>query len=476
MISFIDRVVIITGAGGGLGKEYALLLAKRGAKVVVNDFAVELANAVVSEIVASGGSAVSAVCSVTDAQKIFDTALKAFGKVDILINNAGILRDSSFIKMTDAQWQQVYEVHLLAVYKLCKLVWPVMMKQNYGRILNIASATGLYGNFGQSNYSSIKSGLVGFTKTLSIEGHAKNIKCNVLCPLATSALTKGHLPSELHETLSPALVAPVAAYMVSDRFNGSGLVIESGAGWSAEVKNCRSKGIRLESTLTAEDVEATWSSVCNFDKDSSFPSSTTDTMMAATNAVALLPPISSKAALSSKSATAKKETTSPVAAAAPKIDASTDLGKCRKSFEIMSRFMSVAPVQKLEAECKKVGGIFLFQLYEQMPVAATATPLLECLIDLKNAPGKVIVAPTAEDKEKLKPECTFNQAPKTFLEISSGKINAQLAFLKGLTKVKGAMGKASKFDATFFPRAKTEQDLMSKTVDEIVNEGIKAKI
>jgi len=194
ILSFKDKVVVITGSGGGLGKAYALEYAKRGAKVVINDLGGTLkgsghdakaADLVVKEIKDLGGIAVANYDSVTDnASNIIKTAVDNFGRIDILINNAGILRDVSIAKMTLQEFQSVIDVHLNGAYKITKAAWPYMREQKFGRIINTCSPAGLFGNFGQANYSAAKLGLVGFAETLAKEGYKYNIFVNSIAPLA----------------------------------------------------------------------------------------------------------------------------------------------------------------------------------------------------------------------------------------------------------------------------------------------------
>ncbi|HVK72193.1 MAG TPA: SDR family oxidoreductase, partial [Kofleriaceae bacterium] len=186
-LRFDGKVAIVTGAGGGLGRSHALLLASRGAKVVVNDLggshtgegkSSSAADKVVDEIKAAGGTAVANYDSVEDGDKIVKTAIDTYGRIDVLVNNAGILRDVSFAKMTDADWDLVYRVHVKGAYKCTHAAWPVMRDQKFGRIIFTASAAGIYGNFGQANYSMAKLGLVGFGNTLALEGKKRNILVN----------------------------------------------------------------------------------------------------------------------------------------------------------------------------------------------------------------------------------------------------------------------------------------------------------
>jgi NAD(P)-dependent dehydrogenase (short-subunit alcohol dehydrogenase family) len=224
-LDFTGRVAIVTGAGGGLGREHALALAARGAKVVVNDFgrAAEsgqsAADTVVDEIRRAGGVAMADHGSVTDEaamRAMVDAAVKAWGRVDILVNNAGILRDKSFAKMDLADFRLVMDVHVMGAVHCTHAVWPVMRAQQYGRIVMTTSSSGLYGNFGQSNYGAAKMALVGLMQTLSIEGAKDGIRVNCLAPTAATRMTEGLLPPDVLARLNPAAVTPALVYLVSD--------------------------------------------------------------------------------------------------------------------------------------------------------------------------------------------------------------------------------------------------------------------
>ena len=210
-IDFTGRVAIVTGAGGGLGREHALALAARGAKVLVNDVGGGAAQAVVDEICAAGGQALANGASVTDfvaVQAMVQQAIDAWGRVDVLVNNAGILRDKSFSKMDVDDFRLVLEVHLMGAVHCCKAVWPHMQAQEYGRIVMTTSSTGLYGNFGQSNYGAAKLAQVGLMQTLALEGAKHNIRVNALAPTAHTRMTEGVLPEAMLAALKPGAVVP----------------------------------------------------------------------------------------------------------------------------------------------------------------------------------------------------------------------------------------------------------------------------
>ncbi len=227
MIDFKGRVAIVTGAGGGLGRQHALALARRGARVVLNDLggardgsggSAGAAQQVVDEIRAAGGEAMANAASVTDfeaVQAMVQQAVDAWGRVDILVNNAGILRDKTFAKMELADFRLVLDVHLMGAVHCCKAVWPHMTAQKYGRIVMTTSSSGLYGNFGQSNYGAAKLALVGLMQTLSLEGAKNDIRVNCLAPTAATRMTEDLMPAEVLRALQPEAVVPAMLALAS---------------------------------------------------------------------------------------------------------------------------------------------------------------------------------------------------------------------------------------------------------------------
>jgi len=274
-LNFEGRVAIVTGAGAGLGRAYALLLASRGAKVVVNDLGGSLkgtgsstraADTVVEEIRKSGGTAVANYESVEFGDKIVKTAIDSFGRIDILINNAGILRDSSFVKMKDEDFDLIHKVHVRGAYSVTKAAWPYMRDQNYGRIIFVTSAAGLYGNFGQANYSSAKLAVVGLSNTLAIEGNNQNIIVNTISPVAGSRMTETIMPPQLIAALKPEFVAPLVALLVHESNTETGGIYEVGAGFIAKVRLQRTKGASfpIDKELTPEVIRDGWKEVVDF--------------------------------------------------------------------------------------------------------------------------------------------------------------------------------------------------------------------
>jgi NAD(P)-dependent dehydrogenase (short-subunit alcohol dehydrogenase family) len=271
-ISFENRVAIVTGAGGGLGRAYALELGRRGAKVVVNDLggardgsgSSDAADRVAEEIRAAGGTAMANGVSVTDLEQveaIVAAAKEQWGGVHILINNAGILRDKSFAKMTMEDFRLVVEVHLIGSANCAKAVWETMREQAYGRILMTSSSTGLYGNFGQANYGAAKLGLAGFTKTLHLEGAKYNIRVNSLAPTAATRMTEDIFPPEMLAAFNPDNVVPAALFLVSEEAP-SNMIVGAGGGVVQAAYVTLTPGYALpEGSRTPEEVAANWSRI-----------------------------------------------------------------------------------------------------------------------------------------------------------------------------------------------------------------------
>ena len=271
-ISFADQVAIVTGAGGGLGRCHALELARRGAKVVINDLggtmdgsggSSDAAEAVVAEIKAMGGEAIANGGSVSDragAQSMVDDAMNAWGRVDVLINNAGILRDKSFSKMTLEDFEIVVNVHLMGAVYCSHAVWPIMREQNYGRILMTTSPSGLYGNFGQTNYGAAKMGQVGLMNSMKIEGAKNNIHTNSIAPVAATRMTENLMPEEALEKLGTELVTPAAIFLVSEEAP-NGVILQAQGGQYSLAAVVENNGVNLGVDATADDVASSYEAI-----------------------------------------------------------------------------------------------------------------------------------------------------------------------------------------------------------------------
>ena len=274
-IRFDDRVVIVTGAGNGLGRTYAREFGKRGGRVVVNDLGGSAfgdgsdkaaADVVVDEIKAAGGDAVANYDSVTDGEKVVQTAMDPWGRVDVVINNAGILRDKTFHKMSEGEWDIIYDVHVKGAFKVTHAAWNYMRDNNYGRIVFTTSAAGIYGNFGQTNYSMAKLGQLGMAQTLALEGRSKNVLVNTIAPIAGSRLTETVMPKDLVDALQPEYVMPLVVKLCDEESSETGGLFEVGAGWIGKLRweRTKGKGFSLADGFDAEDVANAWDKITDF--------------------------------------------------------------------------------------------------------------------------------------------------------------------------------------------------------------------
>ena len=272
-IRFDDRVAIVTGAGGGIGKEHALELARRGAKVVVNDLggtvdgsgASDAANEVVDIIKSEGGDAMANGASVTDLEAVKDMVsqtMEKWGRIDILVNNAGILRDKSFHKVTLEDFNLVMDVHFQGSLNCTHTIFPIMREQEYGRIVFTSSSSGVFGNFGQTNYGSAKMAMVGLMNTLKIEGQGKNVYTNSITPVAYTRMTEGLIPEDFGKNLQPEFVTPAVIYLSSENAP-NGAIMAAGAGVFSRIFIHETMGVSLgmAEDMTPENIEANWDKI-----------------------------------------------------------------------------------------------------------------------------------------------------------------------------------------------------------------------
>ncbi|EER11680.1 estradiol 17 beta-dehydrogenase, putative [Perkinsus marinus ATCC 50983] len=431
-MSFSGRVAVVTGAGGGLGRQYALDLARRGCKVVVNDLggtfdgsghSSRAADKVVEEITVAGGEAIPNYNSVTDGEAIIKSAVDKWGRIDILINNAGILRDRSLAKMTDDDWKLVVDVHLNGVYKCSRAAWTHMLKQGYGRIVNVSSASGLYGNYGQVNYSMAKSGILGMTKTMAIEGKKRGILCNVIVPVAASRMTETIMPPDLLAQLSPEFVSPLVVAMCHESYKGSGEVFEAGAGWFSKVRIQRSRGLTLKWPYQPEDLldEKVQNTIADFSQDAAYPSSSGEALMSLMQT--------------------RGDAVAPPSAVQPQASSSTL--KSARIFDIIRAYFD-HPSKPGSPLVKKLNTTYTFEIYEGKKVGVGKSR--KWTLNLKDAPGKCYETKEADGA------CTISLIDDNFMALVKDELQPQAAFMQGKLKLKGDLAAAMKFTPDVLPK------------------------
>ncbi|KAG9509360.1 Peroxisomal multifunctional enzyme A, partial [Fragariocoptes setiger] len=442
-LRFDGRVAIVTGAGGGLGRQYALLLASRGACVVVNDFGCsrsgdatqldesnrrQAADAVVDEIVSTGGRAVANYDSVKNGAAIVRTATDNWGRVDIVINNAGILCDKSMTNMSEQDWDLVHQIHLRGSFQVTRAAWPYMRRQNYGRIVMTSSPAALYGNFGQANYSSAKMGLIGLSNTLSVEGAKYNIASNVIVPVASSRLTVNILPQSLAEHLKPEQVAPFVVWLCHEQCKDTGAVFEAAGGWCGRYRLYRGEGRVFEGLPTLECVRDHWDKVSSVD-GAQYHESVHKHMETLLNSLGLA---------REHDSTEQQDTDEVVVyefQAAPR-ESNDDADllnsiptsglKCDLLFKIIGDRMRKEP--ELTEQIK---AIFQFNISQDGKQVATWTT------DTKGATSDAATVYRTEPKNNVKPDCTVFVDDEDFVKLMVGKLNPQRAFMMGKLNIKG---------------------------------------
>jgi 3-hydroxyacyl-CoA dehydrogenase/3a,7a,12a-trihydroxy-5b-cholest-24-enoyl-CoA hydratase len=271
--NFRDRVVLVTGGSRGLGRAFAECFARHGARVVINSLGsiddhkqgVSAAERTRRKIEAAGGSATIWTGSVSAAQELIDYCRQTYGRLDVVVHSAGIVRDRSFGKLTEQDWQEVYSVHLEAAFKLSQAAWPLFKAQHYGRLLFIGSSAGMYGNFGQANYGAMKMGLLGLAKTLAIEGDASDIHCNCVAPVAATRMNEKVLDEAHRQQLKVEAIAPLVAYLCHERCSENGSLFEAAGGWFSKVRFQRSLGAVLPAGACGiADVASRWDDITDF--------------------------------------------------------------------------------------------------------------------------------------------------------------------------------------------------------------------
>lgn len=422
-LHFNGRVAIVTGAGGGLGREYALLLASRGCSVVVNDLDKSAADLVVQTISNSGGQACANYNSVEEGNLIVKTAIDEYGRIDILINNAGILRDKSLLKMTDDDWDIIHRVHLKGSFLVTRAAWPYMRERGYGRIIMTASSAGLYGNFGQTNYAAAKMGLIGLSNTLAVEGTKYNIHSNVIIPIAASRLTADILPEQLLTKFHPSFVAPVVAYLCHESCRETGGTFEASGGWVARYKLHRSVGKVYNEDLSLEALDRDWAQLTSMQGGAYFSS------------------VAEHFGSIVQSLQDNEATTNPTVLQAKQADDDNNNNNYKKDDD--DAILKSIPVSGYK--CDILFSIIDYRMKEEPDLLEQLKAVFQYNITQN---GKHITTWTADTKHDLtvynseprnniKPDCTVTVDDDDFVKIMVGKLNPQRAFIMGKLNIKG---------------------------------------
>uniref|UniRef100_A0A3S8V373 3-oxoacyl-[acyl-carrier-protein] reductase n=1 Tax=Nephromyces sp. MMRI TaxID=2496275 RepID=A0A3S8V373_9APIC len=437
-LRFDGRVAVVTGSGGGLGRCYALLLASRGAKVVVNDVGTTVtgqsqnfatgsrpADLVVAEIRKAGGTAAANYDSVTEGEKIIEFAVKQFGGIDILINNAGILRDVSFRNINEAQWRDVIDVHVNGAMRCAKAAWKYMEKQQYGRIVNASSASGIYGSFGQANYSTAKAGIIGLTSTLSNEGKKRNIFTNAVAPIAGTRMTETVWSKDLVDMMRPEYVAGFVCYLCSEACTGTGDIYEVGANWAGKLRWERTAGCMLPIGHTLEDIHANWAKYGDF-TNAVHPKDTLDSYQMVFD-------------MFEEKYKVKSTAEAPTSKASP---SSVTLSKAASSLKcapILSSIVAQIAGPNGAAIAEKASFVYRVDI-----LSAKGAQPVSFTLNLKSSP------PTANEGAPAKFDACFTMLDEDFIAIMTRKLNHQVAFMQGRMKIKGNMRAATKFTPSLF--------------------------
>eukprot|EP01031_Cornospumella_fuschlensis_P029577 gene29577-35702_t len=440
-LNFVGQVAVITGAGGALGQAYALDLAQRGCSLVLNDIGASLTGEdkgatksnleQLADKIASlnKGKVVLNTEPVQEGHLIIEQAVKEFGKVDILINNAGNLRDKSFSKMTTEDWHSVVNTHLNGTFSVTHAAWPHMVSAQYGRIVTIGSGAGLYGNFGQANYSSAKMGILGLTQTLAKEGTKYNIAINCVVPVAASRMTETVLSPVLLKELNPHHISPIVTYLTSTACKSNGACYEVGGGWYSKVRLQRSRGLGLTGNAggyaTAEDIGRNMEEITKFDDEVTYPTSPGDALQAVLKSREVKHAPAAKAEVK-KETEVKHNVTLQSDAIFSKLTKILQDDESKRQ-EVVTKIKAVVLIQILDDKYKHAYRRYLLSFHPSQPVAITS----------------LSQAPTSADTQ-IPPACVLNANDKTFTALLKGDLSPEFAYMSGKLKIDGHMGVALK--------------------------------
>ena len=415
-------VVIVTGSGRGLGAAYADFFASRKCKLVLNDVGKKdnknFADILKEELLKKYPSTeiVTAPFPVQEGEKIVQTAIDKWGRVDVLINNAGILRDKSILKMSLKDWQLVIAVHLEGTFRCSQAAFAHMKKQKFGRIVNTGSSSGLFGNFGQVNYSAAKAGIHGLTMALAKEGQRSNVLVNTIAPIAATAMTANLFPEEVLKAVDTKYVVPFVGFLSSKECKTTGNIYELGGGWIAKLRWQRAEGFSHKLDYKPEDVVKTIEKIESFDGENDYPLGGADSI----NKM-----FSHYETQLGKNPTSNKKL------------------KSEEIFKLMNVYLSKGHGVNAVKKCNAVYGVNILEKKKGKPV-------LQYTIDLKNGDGKVVEGTPKNG------DATFTMVDGDFVELCKGKLNPQMAFIRGKMKIKGSMKKATLFTPDLFPKPTEE--------------------
>lgn len=423
VVGLKDKVVIITGSGRGLGAAYADFFASRGSKIVLNDIGQENGRNV-AEILKErlqkkypGVQIEVAPWGVQEGAKIVAKAVDTWGRVDVLVNNAGILRDKSILKMSLKDWQLVLLVHLEGTFRCSQAAFKYMKAQKFGRIINTGSSSGLFGNFGQVNYSAAKAGIHGLTMALAKEGKRSNVHVNTIAPIAATAMTKDIFPAEVLKAVDTKYVVPFVGFLASPECQTTGNIYELGGGWIAKLRWQRSQGVSHKLDYAPEDVVKTIDQIENYEGENDYPIGGSDSI--------------TKMFEYYEEQLGKNETSNSKQPASKMV------------FDLMKTYLAGGHGKNAVAKCQAVYGVNIL-------LKKKGKPVLTYTIDLKNGDGEVT------DQKPEKPDAIFTMIDKDFVALCKGKLNPQMAFIRGKMKIKGSMKKATLFTPALFPKPTEE--------------------